>query len=234
MIESSVSILALLTSSASKAISPRLDNFLPQWQPATWEEYVAYRDDLNLERVQLFYDQGYLLVDMGTEGINHASISDLFPILFFIWFRKVGQSFKLFGRCLIEKTNHRAASPDLILYIGEGYPRWKDGEPRRINLNQWRVPNLVGEVADTTLATDLDEKKQLYAGLGVPEYWVVDIEGGRVLAFQLQQDGKYQQCEVSNTLKSLLIALLEETIKLLTQGTTDRAAQWFEQQVEKL
>nr|WP_233428096.1 Uma2 family endonuclease [Planktothrix agardhii] len=24
---------------------------------------------------------------------------------------------------------------------------------------------------------DLDEKKQLYAGLGVPEYWVIDIRG---------------------------------------------------------
>jgi Uma2 family endonuclease len=59
------------------------------------------------------------------------------------------------------------------------------------------VPALAGEVSDTTLTTNLDEKKHLYSGLGVPEYWVVDVEGGRVLAFQLQQDGRYQQSEPS-------------------------------------
>ncbi len=86
---------------------------------------------------------------------------------------------------------------------------------------EWRVPDLVGEVADTTLATDLDEKKHLYSALRVPEYWVVEVEGGRVLAFQLQQEG-------------LPITLLEETIRRLTQGTTDSAASWFAEQVEEL
>lgn len=223
-----------MTPSTSKAINPRRGT-VPQWQRATWEDYVAYRDAPNSERVRLFFNQGYLLVDMGTEGINHASISDLFPILFFIWFsRRSGQTFKSFGRCLIEKTHYRAASPDQILYVGEGCPRWQEGEPRRINLDEWRVPDLVGEVADTTLATDLDEKKQLYAGLGIPEYWVVDVEGRRVLAFQLQQDGKYQQCEYSRVLESLPIALLEETIKRLTQGMTDSAALWFAEAIEQL
>jgi len=171
---------------------------------------------------------------MGSEGINHASISDLFPILFFIWFRKVGQPFKSYGRCLIEKVNHRAASPDQVIYIGKDYPQWREGEPRRINLDEWRVPDLVGEVSDTTLATDLDEKKQLYSGLGVPEYWVVDVEGGRVLAFQLHQDGRYQQSVHSRALKGLPIGLLEETIRLLTQSTTDSAASWFAEQIQEL
>ena len=36
---------------------------------------------------------------------------------------------------------------------------------------------LIAEVADTTLATDLGEKATLYARHGVPEYWVIDVEG---------------------------------------------------------
>jgi Uma2 family endonuclease len=71
---------------------------------------------------------------------------------------------------LDEKPNTKAGTPDLVLYWGEDYPRWQPGESRRIDLNQWRVPNLVGEISDTTLATDLDEKKQLYADLEIPEY----------------------------------------------------------------
>ena len=35
---------------------------------------------------------------------------------------------------------------------------------------------LVVEVADTTLAIDMGRKRSLYAGVGVEEYWVVDVE----------------------------------------------------------
>jgi Uma2 family endonuclease len=36
---------------------------------------------------------------------------------------------------------------------------------------------LVVEVADTTAAYDLGQKALIYAASGVPEYWVVDLEG---------------------------------------------------------
>ena len=207
---------------------------IPKWQPATWEDYLAYRDDPTSEKVRLFFNQGYLFVDMGSEGINHARFRELFTMLFFILFsRKPEQIFDSLGGCLIEKPNKKAGSPDLVLYIGEGSPRWQEGEPRRINLSQWRLPDLVGEVADTTLASDLDEKKQLYAELEIPEYWVVDITGKRVLAFRLQSDGKYQQCEYSVALEGLPISLLEQSLEQLTQGN-GTAALWFAQQINNL
>ena len=40
---------------------------------------------------------------------------------------------------------------------------------------------LAVEVADTTLATDLGRKAELYAAAGIPEYWVVDVNAGRVI-----------------------------------------------------
>lgn len=223
-----------MTNSTPTAIRTQPDA-IPQWQPATWEDYVAYRDDPTPERVRLFFNQGYLFVDMGSEGINHARFRELFTMLFFIWFsRKPGQTFDCLGGCLIEKPNKRAGAPDLVLYIGEGSPRWQEGEPRQINLSQWRVPDLVGEVADTTLATELDEKKQLYAALEIPEYWVVDIRAERVLGFRLQSDGKYQQCEYSVALEGLPIFLLEQTLAQLSQGTNGSAALWFAQQIANL
>jgi len=39
---------------------------------------------------------------------------------------------------------------------------------------------LLVEVSDTTVATDLGPKAQLYAASGVPEYWVVDLPGRAV------------------------------------------------------
>ena len=40
---------------------------------------------------------------------------------------------------------------------------------------------LVGEVSDTTLRTDLTTKAQIYARAGIAEYWVLDINGRRLL-----------------------------------------------------
>ena len=50
---------------------------------------------------------------------------------------------------------------------------------------------LLIEVADTTLPLDLGEKATLYAEAGIPEYWVVDIEGRRLLAHRQPAGGGY-------------------------------------------
>ena len=214
-----------MTASILTAIQKANTLQIPQWQPAAWEDYLRYRDDPIPERMRLFFNGNSLLVDMGSEGINHARVSDLFTLLFYIWFsRFVAQTAESLGRCLLEKPNQRAASPDLVLYIGEGVPQWQSGEPRRIDLTQWRVPDLVGEISDTTLATDLDEKKKLYAALEIPEYWVIDVQGKRVIVFRLQADKKYQQCVYSVALKGLPIPLLDQTLERLVEGTNISAA----------
>ena len=221
-----------MTASILTAIQKADTLQIPQWQPATWEDYLRYRDDPTPERMRLFFNGNSLLVDMGSEGINHARVSDLFTLLFYIWFSQFAvQTAESLGRCLLEKPNQRAAAPDLVLYIGEGVPQWQAGEPSRIDLTQWRVPDLVGEISDTTLATDLDEKKKLYADLEIPEYWVIDVLGRRAIAFRLQSDGKYQQCVYSVALKGLPIPLLDQTLERLGEGTNISAASWFVQQI---
>ena len=47
------------------------------------------------------------------------------------------------------------------------------------------------EVADTTLAYDLDAKRQLYAQAGIPEYWVIDITKQQLVIFHDLQGGDY-------------------------------------------
>ncbi|MGL5195327.1 MAG: Uma2 family endonuclease, partial [Chroococcales cyanobacterium] len=159
--------------------SSRLNPKFPKWQPATWEDYLAYCDADNFEADRAFYHQGYLWIDRGNEGIDHARVNNLFAMLFFLWFSQRGQIWDDLGGCVLEKPQQQGAAPDRLVYIGCGSPQWQGGERRRINLDVWRVPDLVGEVSDTTLATDLDEKKQLYAALKIPEYWAIDIQGKR-------------------------------------------------------
>lgn len=224
-----------MTASISKHTEKNLTQAFPQWKAATWEDYLSYRDADIPQRVRLFFARGHLLIDMGAEGINHATVSDLFTLLLGFWFSHFPEQIAAsFGRCLLEKANKQAAAPDLVLYIGEGVPQWQQGELRRIDLNRWRVPDLVGEISDTTLATDLDEKKKLYADLAIPEYWVVNIQGRQVFAFRLQENGQYQQCHESVALSGLPIDLLAQTLERLSQGSNISAALWFSQQIANL
>ena len=55
---------------------------------------------------------------------------------------------------------------------------------------------LIVEISDTTLAFDLGRKAALYAGAGVPEYWVVDIVGAQVTTHCAPTDGAYREQRV--------------------------------------
>ena len=208
---------------------------LPQWVPATWADYVAACQLAEVQRAdhfRIYFNQRCLFVDRAWEGISHSQCRELLTMIFAAWFVCQPEIvFEAFGDCIIEKPEQRGASPDEVLYLGVESPRWNPGESCRINLRQWRVPNLVCEVGDTTLASDLDEKKAIYAALEVPEYWVVDVQGLRVIAFLLRSDGRYQQCSVSQALNGLEISLVEKTFARLAEGTNGSAAQWFAQQI---
>lgn len=200
----------------------------PRWQAATWQNYLEERDRPNAVRSRLFFHNQSLYIDMGAEGQSHASISDLFPILFYLWFGPRQIRFKSFGRCQLEKTGYQAAAPDVVLYLHQGWPTRQPKESRFIQLDQVRLPDLVAEVSDTTLADDLDQKKQLYAALGIPEYWVVDVNGEQVLMFRLTDAGTYEQHPVAIALEGLSAKLLGEVLGYLKQGATDEAAAYFE------
>lgn len=65
------------------------------------------------------------------------------------------------------------------------------------------------EVSITTLRTDLNYKKALYASAGIPEYWVVDVDAGRIHQFWSPDGEDYAHsrvCGIGDRLESLTIA----------------------------
>jgi Uma2 family endonuclease len=71
--------------------------------------------------------------------------------------------------------------PDLAVVPGR--PRDYSGHPT--------TADLVVEVADTSLDFDSQDKKLLYARAGIRDYWVVDINGRRLLVYRNPQGGDY-------------------------------------------
>src|SRR5438270_4002435 len=71
--------------------------------------------------------------------------------------------------------------PDFAVIAGT--PRGTSGHPT--------TADLVVEAADSSLDFDTNEKRLLYAKAGIREYWVVDINGRRLLVYRDPQAGDY-------------------------------------------
>lgn len=64
------------------------------------------------------------------------------------------------------------------------------GEPRDYTAHP-TMADLVVEVADTSLDFDTTEKRLLYARAGIREYWVVDVNGRRLIVYRDPRAGDY-------------------------------------------
>jgi Uma2 family endonuclease len=68
----------------------------------------------------------------------------------------------------------------------------------RADRNPWKTPVrgqdcvLVVEVAETSLATDRTTKMALYATVGIPEYWIVDLAGRTIEVYGDPDAGVYR------------------------------------------
>jgi Uma2 family endonuclease len=76
---------------------------------------------------------------------------------------------------------HLDPEPDFAVIAGA--PRGSSGHPT--------TAALVIEVADSSLDFDINVKRLLYARAGIREYWVVDINGRRLLVYHDPQAGDY-------------------------------------------
>jgi Uma2 family endonuclease len=73
--------------------------------------------------------------------------------------------------------------PEPDLAVVPGRPRDYAGHPT--------TAELLIEVADSSLSFDTNEKRLLYARASIREYWVVDINGRRLLVYRAPQMGDY-------------------------------------------
>ncbi|NJK35934.1 MAG: Uma2 family endonuclease [Oscillatoriales cyanobacterium SM2_2_1] len=203
-----------------------------QWHPATWQDYEKLRDDPSPDRVQLFFFENLLLAEnMGGESLLHSEARELLSLILGLWLiRHPEINSKILGRCLMEKVGKQAVAPDIALYLGDNLPRYREGESRRITLDRDRVSDLVVEVVDTTLASDLDEKKHLYAELNVPEYWVIEAKGAQAFIFFLQER-RYFRSEKSNLLRNFTDSLLSQAIEQMKAESNISAVLWLNEQL---
>ncbi|MDM7323429.1 MAG: Uma2 family endonuclease [Thermus sp.] len=139
-------------------------------------EAGVFPEDLRLELVE-----GELL-EMSPIGKRHAA--------------KVAKLTALFSRLLPHEAVLFVQNP-LVVGQSELYPDLALLRPRS-DFYEERLPEgqdalLLVEVAETSLPYDLGVKVPLYAQAGVPEVWVVDLGGGRVLVHKGPEGEGYRE-----------------------------------------
>lgn len=77
---------------------------------------------------------------------------------------------------------HSEPEPDISVVTGT--PRdYKEAHPK--------TAVLIVEIADAFLSFDLENKRRLYARVGIPEYWIVNLIDQRVEVFRHPKASRY-------------------------------------------
>lgn len=201
------------------------------WVVASWDEYVQVIE-LAYEKAKGYYYNGQLRIEMSPIGSDHAS--DHTIIIFAVNLFATLKGIPVNGRdnCTYRKAGVQECQPDVSYYIGDNAQVIPWGTTI-VNLDHYPPPDLVIEVANTSLADDIGQKRLLYEELRVAEYWVVDVQNIRVIAFAILADGGSRRITQSQALPGLAISLLEEALRRSRQVDQTQVGAWLLAQFQK-
>ncbi|MEG4224903.1 Uma2 family endonuclease [Microcoleus sp. N9_B2] len=182
------------------------------WVAATWEEFIAMADDPAYSKAKCYYRNGQMRIETMSVGPDHSRDNAIALLAINLFCTIKGIAVNGFNKCSYRKTGVRECQPDLSYYIGERAQLAPKGTSIA-SLDVTPPPDLVIEVADSTLADDIGEKRLLYEELKVAEYWVVDVQKSEILAFAIIADNGSRRIVKSEVLPGLTIDVLEEALR---------------------
>ncbi len=181
------------------------------WITAIWSEYLQVIESLDNEKVKCYYHNQKYRIEMSPlgnkHGRDHAVI--MLAVNLFVIFRSI--DFNAIDNCTYRKIGLKEAQPDASYYLGKNADL-VPFETSIIDLEKYPPPDLVIEVANSSLSDDKGEKRILYENMGVGEYWIVDVQNVEVIAFAVA-DGGSKQIRESQVLPGLKISLLNEALQ---------------------
>jgi Uma2 family endonuclease len=189
-----------------------LNQSLNQWQTADWETFVTIADSPASAKAKCYYFQSQMRVETMGVGPNHAVDNTLLilAVSLFCMTQKIPN--RGLTNASYRKSGYDEAQPDISYYLGEATASVPDSNTI-INLDACPPPDLAIEIAATSLSDDLGMKRLLYESLGIKEYWVVNVEQGEIIAFEILSNQGSQRITTSIVLPGLAIATLEEALR---------------------
>jgi len=196
------------------------------WVVASWEEFIEMADHPAYNKAKCYYRNGQMRIETMSVGPDHASDNTVISFAVNLFCTIKGISVNGFNKCSYRKTGVRECQPDVSYYIGDRAQLAPQGTAIA-NLDFTPPPDLVIEVADSTLADDIGEKRLLYEELKVAEYWVLDVQKSEIIAFAIIADNGSRRLVQSEVLPGLTIALLAEALRLSRTQDQAQVGAWL-------
>lgn len=181
------------------------------WVIATWDEFIEMVKNPAYKKAKCYYHNEQIRIETMPIGPDHSRDNAiiLFAINLFCTIKSL--AFNSLDNCSYRMTGIRECQPDISYYIGERAGLAPKGTAIT-NLDTTPPPDLVIEVADSTLADDIGEKRLLYEEIQVAEYWVVDVQKAQIIAFAIIGNNGSRRIQESEILPGLSIAILEAAL----------------------
>ena len=209
---------------------PRADT----WVAASWEEYVRTIEDPIYEKAKGYYYKGHMRIEMLPVSFDHGQDHVVIILAVNLFAAIKGIPLRGLDTTTLRKPGVRECQPDVSYYIGDSEALLRSADRAQaipsgtgiVNLDEYPAPNLVIEVAKTSLLDDVGTKPALYEELGVAEYWVVDVQNVQILAYAVADQGS-KRIQVSQELPGLTIAILEEALRRSRETDQSQVGAWL-------
>lgn len=201
------------------------------WVAASWDEYLEAIENLENPKTKAYFYKGKLRLEMSPVGYDHARDHNVIivAVSLFAALKRITLTAK--DNCSYRKTGMQEVQPDVSYHIGENADIIPWGTSI-VDLDIYPPPNLVIEVANTSLADDKGEKRLLYEDLQVQEYWIIDVQNVQVIAFKIESGGS-RRIKESEVLPGLKMALLTDAFERTRKMNQTQVVAWLLEQFQK-
>ncbi len=199
------------------------------WQAGSWETFLALSQQPTYQKAKAYYFRGAYQFVMGV-GANHAAINLIISLLVELYCIVRGIPFRGLTNASYRKAGLRECQPDSSFYLGDSVNASPTG--REIaNLDNYSPPDLVIEIADSSLADDLGMKRLLYEEMQVREYWVVDVSSLEIFAFAIEQNMGSRRVRQSEVLQGLTMDAIAEALHKSQELDHAKLGQWWMERI---
>ncbi|MEH2144769.1 Uma2 family endonuclease [Nostoc sp.] len=201
------------------------------WICASWQEYEQAIANLLNEKAKSYYYKGHMRLEMAPVSFDHGK--DHVVIIFAVTLFAALKGILATGldTTTFRKTGVQDCQPDVAYYLREHAQTIPAGTGI-VNLDRYPAPDLVIEIAKTSLLDDLGTKRSLYEELGVAEYWVVDVQNAQIIAYAIADQGS-KRIQESQVFPGLAISILEEALRRSREMNQSQVGAWLLSQFQQ-
>lgn len=206
--------------------SPLQQNFITDtWVKTTWEEFLQLAYAPAYQNGRAYHYNGKTRIEMTPIGWNHAEDNSIISTLVILFCAIKQIPAKELTNCSFRKAGVREAQPDIAFYLNTlNYLPPRSNSP--VDLDRYSPPNLVIEIASSSLEDDLGEKRLLYEQMNIQEYWVVAVSRGEITIFSIA-DGGSKVVQSSQVLPGLTVIFIQEVLKRSLSEDHSAVTRWF-------